>query len=87
MIIFPCRIVPESLRWLMVKGRYTEARRHVKRLTRANKLPFPRNSFETIKNEVETHLKEKQTDKQHAFMDLLRTPVIRKRSLILFYLW
>lgn len=82
-----CRFVPESLRWLMLNGRYPEAEKHVKRICWKNGLSFPIETFESVKRDVTEHIQEEQTKGKYTIMDLVRTPIMRKRSIASFYIW
>lgn len=83
--VFYIWLVPESLRWLMLKNRIEDARKIVTRVTKFNKLPYPSRIMDELQLQME--VKENTTVRQYMFVDLLRTPTLRKHSLILFYLW
>ncbi|XP_029114415.1 solute carrier family 22 member 3-like [Scleropages formosus] len=75
-------IVPESPRWLLSRRRTTEAMAVVQDIAKCNKRPFPENYSET------NLLEEKQEEVNNpSFLDLFRTPNIRKYTLILIYAW
>jgi len=77
-------IMPESLRWLILKNRVEDAESLITKVTRWNKCAFPKTAWEDVKIQLENS----ETDtKQYSFIDLMRTHKLRKRSLVLFYLW
>ena len=53
MIISPCRILPESLTWLLVKGKIKRAREVILKIVRVNKLP----PIEDLDKKLETFRK------------------------------
>ncbi|KAL3856232.1 hypothetical protein ACJMK2_011009 [Sinanodonta woodiana] len=77
-------IVPESLRWLIMMGKVDKAEALITKITEKNKLPYPHESWKVVKLQLETR---DTSTKQYSFIDLMRTPILRKRSLVLFYLW
>ncbi|KAK3606530.1 hypothetical protein CHS0354_041488 [Potamilus streckersoni] len=77
-------IMPESLRWLIMMGKLDEAEALITKIAEKNKLPYPHESWKDVKFQLETR---DTNTKQYSFIDLMRTPVLRKRSLILFYIW
>lgn len=79
------RFVPESLRWLIMTNKMEQAETLVKKISKFNNLPYPEETVENLKLKSKVQLE--QPSKEYTFMDLLRTPQIRKRSFVLFYLW
>lgn len=78
-------MVPETLRWLMIKDKIDQAQKIVKRITKFNNLSFPARTMDELQIQIEA--KDNEPGRQYMFYDLLRTPILRKHSLILFYLW
>ncbi|XP_037097345.1 organic cation transporter 2 [Syngnathus acus] len=76
-------IVPESPRWLFSQKRNSEAMRIVSDVAKCNGRRLPQN-YQEVFCEVS-----KQKKKQHpvSFLDLFRTPFIRRITLILIYAW
>ena len=73
------------MRWLLIKGHSEDAKRVVKRIATFNKRPFPEMEFSKA---VECSTKsETNVEKSYTIVDLLRYPVLRKRSLILGLTW
>ncbi|KAK3606533.1 hypothetical protein CHS0354_041492 [Potamilus streckersoni] len=77
-------IMPESLRWLIMMGKVDKAEALITKIAEKNKLPYPHENWKDVKLQLETR---DTNNKQYSFIDLVRTPVLRKRSLILFYIW
>lgn len=77
--------LPESIRWLVIKGRNEEAKQMVQRIATFNKRPLPEKEFNKA---IESREKLETNDqKSYTIVDLLRYPVLRKRSLILGLAW
>ena len=79
------RLVPESLRWMILQKRIDQVEELVQKVTKVNKLPYPQDTMATIRDQAEASGEGKVT--QYSFIDLLRTAGLRRLSLILFYLW
>jgi len=77
--------LPDSIRWLVSKGRTEEAMDIVRDIAKTNNKPIIEEYVDFIVNrkvtEIETSSKTKTT------LDLLRTPNMRARSLNLFFAW
>ena len=71
------RLVPESPRWLLVRGRNEQAKRILGQAASLNSLPSP--------DKIITP--ETESGSGSSLMDLFRTPGLRRTSLIMFYLW
>lgn len=72
-------MIPESIRWLILHEKPEKARKIIKRIAKFNKVPAP---LDTLKVETKVdHINE------HNILDMFKTPELRKRSVILFYLW
>ncbi|WAR02642.1 ORCT-like protein [Mya arenaria] len=77
-------LMPESLRWLIMRNRLDDAEQLVTKVTKVNKMAFPQRSWDDVKLQMSVA---ENDNKQYSVLDVLRTPNLRKRSLILFYLW
>ncbi|KAF3702479.1 Solute carrier family 22 member 6 Organic anion transporter 1 Renal organic anion transporter 1 [Channa argus] len=77
-------VLPKSARWLMANDRKEEAWELIQRAAQMNGKPPPKDleMCQVCKIEEKTEVK-----KKHSFVDLVRTPTMRKQSLIVFYLW
>ncbi|XP_069017769.1 organic cation transporter protein isoform X2 [Embiotoca jacksoni] len=84
--LFICYIwvLPKSARWLMANDRKEEAWELIRKAARMNGKPLTEDlpMCQVYKTEEKTVLK-----KNYSFFDLVRTPKMRKQSLIVFYLW
>ena len=78
-------VVPESLRWLILKGRTDRARHLVTKMATFNRIAFPKDLWETVRTEAEESAR--SSGQQYHFLHLFRTPRLRRRSIILFYIW
>lgn len=76
--------MPESLRWLILKNKVDAAESQISRVTAWNQLAFPQRAWEDVKLQLGTMTHDL---KQYSVLDVLKTPKLRKRSLVLFYLW
>lgn len=78
------RLTPESLRWMILQKKMEPAKALVQKITKFNGLPYPTEQMDAINshNKIST-----EAARQFSFFDLLQTREMRKRSLILFYLW
>ncbi|XP_040017144.2 solute carrier family 22 member 6 isoform X3 [Gasterosteus aculeatus] len=74
-------VLPKSARWLMANDRKEEAWELIRTAAQMNGKPLTK--------DLEVHNIEEKTvvKKKHSFIDLVRTPKMRKQSLIVFYLW
>lgn len=77
-------LTPESLRWMILQKKMEPAKALVQKITKFNGLPYPTEQMDAIisHNKIST-----EAARQFSFFDLLQTREMRKRSLILFYLW
>ncbi|CAL1536183.1 unnamed protein product [Lymnaea stagnalis] len=78
--------VPESLRWLIMKGKLDKAEIVAKRICKINKVPFPTQCWGEI-NGGTGKIEVSNKTKGYNLTDMFRTGEMRKRSLILFYIW
>ncbi|XP_046375836.2 organic cation transporter protein-like isoform X1 [Haliotis rufescens] len=78
-------IVPESLRWLAVKGRLEEARSVLNKMATYNKKPMPDTSIlELIAQEEKA---EGEKSKSYTYKHLFLTRSLTKRTVITWYIW
>uniref|UniRef100_A0A8C3LJA9 Solute carrier family 22 member 2 n=1 Tax=Chrysolophus pictus TaxID=9089 RepID=A0A8C3LJA9_CHRPC len=73
--------LPESPRWLITQKQNDKAMEVIKRIAKRNKKQLPP-SFQNLKSEDEDGEKLKPS-----YLDLVRTPQIRKHTFILMYSW
>ena len=80
-------VVPESIRWHLLHGNFTEAEAVVKRTVTFNNLPFPRAVFDQIKNESTKQACSSTEQRKATIIDIFRSPALRKISLMLSVMW
>lgn len=87
-------LIPESARWLFSQKRYDEADAILQRAARWNKSKLPEKWWEQVdegnpaENKPQAELSNTADKRRkYGFMDLLRTPRIRKISLSVFFCW
>ena len=80
-------IVPESLRWLLTQHQFSRAERMIEKATTFNELPFPRTLFEEIKSELLGQSTLQTKTKKANFLDVLRSPKLRRHTLTLVIIW
>ncbi|XP_046357284.2 solute carrier family 22 member 6-A-like [Haliotis rufescens] len=83
--LFYICVMPESLRWMIMRGRLADAEKCVSRVTTFNRKDFPKESWASVRSLAE--VKGASSKQQYTFLDLLKTPQMRKRSILLFYIW
>jgi OCT family organic cation transporter-like MFS transporter 4/5 len=80
------RIVPESARWLVSLERFEEADEILQKAARMNKRQLPERWWEQIEV-VEKVMEASGKERKYNLFDLVRTPVMRRRSLSAFFCW
>ncbi|MED6295067.1 hypothetical protein CHARACLAT_027586, partial [Characodon lateralis] len=81
LLIFYIRVLPQSARWLLANDRTEEAIALLRKAALVNGRVLPP-AVQTEKWEFFGGSK-----RSHSAMDLVRTPQMRKRAIILFYIW
>ncbi|XP_043914119.1 solute carrier family 22 member 6-B-like [Protopterus annectens] len=79
-------LIPRSARWLLAKNRTTEALDLLKKAADMNGRNLPETALLYAAN-AQTEVEEKKSDRNYTMFDLVRTPEIKKRSFVLFYIW
>uniref|UniRef100_A0A0N4Z4Y4 MFS domain-containing protein n=1 Tax=Parastrongyloides trichosuri TaxID=131310 RepID=A0A0N4Z4Y4_PARTI len=78
-------LVPESPRWLVSKKRYQEADKILKKAAKINKSSMPEKWWEELDSLDEN--KEKIQQRDYGYIDLFKTPKLRLRSIVAFFIW
>ena len=78
--------LPESFRWLAARKRFNKAEAVVTRIVKFNDLEFPRDIFDDMAEKNKSEEKT-ATSKKYTIIDLFRFRVLRKRSVILAWIW
>ena len=80
--------LPESFRWLLTKNRFDDAERVLERISDFNDLPFPREEFnKVVDNSNKAGKKTDNGEKSYSIIDIFRSRVLRKRSIIVGFIW
>ncbi|XP_037732275.1 organic cation transporter protein [Drosophila subpulchrella] len=91
-LLFICYywIIPESARWLLLKGRQEEAFVIIKKAAKENRVQIPNQIYDQLVDEVAEKKKQDElTANQPAatVFDLLRFPNLRRKTLLIFFDW
>ncbi|XP_017047182.1 organic cation transporter protein [Drosophila ficusphila] len=91
-LLFLCYywIIPESARWLLLKGRQEEAFVIIEKAAKENKVKIPNEIYDQLVEEVaEKKRQDALTASQPAatVFDLLRYPNLRRKTLLIFFDW
>lgn len=81
LIVLFMRFIPESASWLLTRGRNEDAVKYLRKVAFFNKRDIPENL------ELKTERGAKEDAKRVTFLDLFRTPRIRKHSLLMLCAW
>ncbi|XP_051954981.1 solute carrier family 22 member 6-A-like [Xyrauchen texanus] len=85
LFLFYIWVLPKSARWLMANQKHEQALDLIRKAALINGKPLDDDDMELCKS---TKNSEKLQDlRKYTVIDLVRTPTMRKQSLILFYLW
>lgn len=76
--------VPESVRWLLSKGRKQEAIEIIQKAAKENKAIIPQ---EILDNLIEPQEKVPEDAEKPSLLDIFRYPNLRKKSLLIFFNW
>ncbi|XP_071085788.1 organic cation transporter protein-like [Haliotis cracherodii] len=79
--------VPESLRWLAVKGRTDEAEKVVDQMSRYNKREKPPNTLQLLKQVAEEEKSLRSSGSKYTYLDIYRGWSICWKSLIIQFVW
>jgi hypothetical protein len=85
---FSCRCFPESIRWLLINNRVDQEEKVVRNISSFNKIPFPQEIFDkTVNENVQKTVENRSDIKSYTIVDIFRSSVLRKRSLIMMVIW
>ncbi|KAK2582095.1 hypothetical protein KPH14_002797 [Odynerus spinipes] len=77
--------IPESARWLLMKGRAQEAKELLQRASKENGVEISREALDTLlSNNSEDSMPD---SKKASLFDLFRYPNLRRKSMLLFFNW
>ncbi|KAK6174711.1 hypothetical protein SNE40_017936 [Patella caerulea] len=80
-------IIPESIRWLAVKGQIKEAERVVEMVAKMNGRVKPSNAKELIMKITEEEKSQKKGGKTYSYLDIYRGAKIAKHTISLHIVW
>ncbi|KAJ8707785.1 hypothetical protein PYW07_011462 [Mythimna separata] len=80
-------VVPESARWLISQGRIDEAIKIMQKCERINKKKIPEAVIEEFRVTAKEIHRAEQEFKNYSVLDLLRTPRLRRHSILLVIIW
>jgi len=80
-------IAPESVRWLVARGRNEEARKLIHAASIRNKVTIPESLILELERTIELELSLESSQKIYTAIDLFRLPVLRLKTLILLLCW
>lgn len=80
------RLVPESSRWLVSQKRFEEADKILQKAARINGVTLPAKWWDQLEFDADSTTATGEA-KKYGFTDLFKTPELRKRTLVAFYLW
>lgn len=86
--LFPQRWVPRTPRWLIANNHLDEAHELLMKFATGNRVTVDPAHLKHVILEVRKADARKATDgKKYGILDALRTPKLRKRTLIMFFNW
>ncbi|CAH0388325.1 unnamed protein product [Bemisia tabaci] len=84
---FYLRDMPESPRWLLARGSYAKAEKILNKMAKVNNKPIPPDWFSRKKGECDKIIHDVEDKKHYGVTDLFRTPNLRKKTLIITFIW
>lgn len=85
LFLFYVWVLPKSARWLMANNKHEEALDLIRKAALINGKPLEDDDMELYQSPKSSEKLQEQ--RKYTVLDLVRTPRMRKQSLILFYLW
>uniref|UniRef100_A0AC34FYG8 Major facilitator superfamily (MFS) profile domain-containing protein n=1 Tax=Panagrolaimus sp. ES5 TaxID=591445 RepID=A0AC34FYG8_9BILA len=78
-------LIPESARWLVSQRRYEEADKILRMVARRNGRNMPEKWWDEL--EIDVDMASPSRKRKKNFLDLLKTPKARVRTLVMFFCW
>ncbi|XP_070567114.1 organic cation transporter protein-like [Ptychodera flava] len=81
-------MLPESPRWLLSTGRTERAQKVIRKFEKGNHVVIPESVYDEMKANAKEDEKEAESQgRKEGFLDIIKSPTLRKRSLNLFFNW
>ncbi|KAI8485949.1 hypothetical protein Bbelb_362700 [Branchiostoma belcheri] len=80
-------LLSESPRWLIVTGRTAEAKKVIRRAARMNRADLPDKLYHEMDRSLLHNHGDNEKGREHNLLDLVRTPNLRKNTLIVGFTW
>ena len=90
MLFSPCstvRWIPRSPRWLIANNHLEEAHEVLMKYATNNRVTVDSKHLKHVIQEVRKNDARKSTDEKYGILDTVKTPKLRKRTLIMFFNW
>ena len=81
------RTIPESPRWLLAHKKYKEAETVLRKAAKFNGVTLPDDPMGLKTKAEEDVISQPKTKRKYTLLDMFRTPKLRFRSIIMFYVW
>ena len=79
--------VPESVRWLTLKGRLEDARKVLEQISRVNNKPMPADVDKILQTVIETELKQNEANGKYTYFDLFKSAPMIKIGFVSWLCW
>ncbi|XP_014672085.1 PREDICTED: organic cation transporter protein-like [Priapulus caudatus] len=83
-------LIPESLRWLIVNGKVESAKQVAEKAVKYNRVKVVHSYLHDTIDEVAAQTSKSddtEPTRRYTVLDMLRTPMLRRRALSMFYIW
>ncbi|CAD0206830.1 unnamed protein product [Chrysodeixis includens] len=80
-------VVPESARWLISQGKIDEAIKIIQKCSRINRKKIPDEVVKEFRETAKAIAKAEEELKNYSVIDLIRTPRLRRHTLLLIIIW
>ena len=81
------RFIPESIRWHVLHGHFEKAEATVKKIVKVNKLQYPEELVELVKQDSKKKLACPHTKRKVGVLDLYRSSSLRPVTIIMNIIW
>jgi len=84
---FIIRVLPESPRWLLSQLKFKEAEQILESMAKINGESLPDDCMQKLKFKQLENVKEDEKNRRYGIVDLFRFPNLRKKTLIITFIW